>query len=345
MATATLEFALRIAPMRLRFGAVAAHAVAEELAAIGARRAVLISTPGQEAAARLLAAEVGAGIVGCLPLARMHTPVPETEAALSAVTSMAADGLVALGGGSAVGLSKAIALRTDLPQIVIPTTYAGSEATAILGQTNDGRKTTITDARVQPEVIIYDPRLITSLPPATSATSGMNALAHAAEALYARDRNPLTTVLALEGARAMVQSLPLVIENPGDLAARAHSQYGAFLCGLVLGQVGMSLHHKLCHVLGGSFDLPHAETHAVILPYALAYNQNGGKVPAAAMQAFCQSVGTPGSLCELGMPKDALERAADMAAQNPYWNPETLTRDGLLALLQSAWEGRNLQQG
>ncbi len=345
-------FALRFAPMRLHFGTPAAPAVAAELAALGLSRAVVLGTPGHAEAAQAFAAAIGARVAGTVTLARMQTPVEVTEAALSRVLALGADALVSFGGGSVTGLGKALALRTGLPQIAVPTTYAGSEVTAILGQTVAGLKTTITDPRVQPQVIVYDPWLTTGLPASITVTSGLNALAHAIEALYARDSNPLTTSLAVQGLEAMIKSLPLVVAEPGNLPARAQSQYGAFLCGLVLGQVGMRLHHKLCHTLGGSFDLPHAETHAVILPHAVAFN--AAVVPdllapvAAALGCadagrglydFAKALGAPTSLKSLGMREEDLTRAAEIAVQNAYWNPRRVEKSALLALLQAAWSG------
>ena len=358
MMTDIATFALQLAPMRLRFGGPAAPAVAAELDALGLNRAVVLSTPGHADEARAFAADIGARVVGTVALARMHTPVEVTAAALAEVLAMRADALVSFGGGSVIGLGKALALRTGLPQIAVPTTYAGSEVTAILGQTEGGHKTTMTDARVQPEVIIYDPRLITGLPASITVTSGLNALAHAAEALYARDRNPLTTSLALQGIAAMVQSLPKIVADPPNLTARAQSQYGAFLCGLVLGQVGMSLHHKLCHTLGGSFDLPHAETHAVILPHAIAYNEAavpdllaplasslGHQNAAQGLYAFARSLGAPTSLKSLGLQEKDLKRAAEIATLNAYWNPRPVEKAALLTLLHAAWAGQEPSLG
>jgi maleylacetate reductase len=224
--------------------------------------------------------------------------------------------------------------------------------TAILGQTENGIKTTLTDPRLQPQVVIYDPRLITSLPAAITVTSGLNALAHAAEALYAQNRNPLTTALAVQGIIALTQALPRVLADLTDLSARAATQYGSFLCGLVLGQVGMSLHHKLCHTLGGSFNLPHAETHAVILPHALAYNEAavpdllaplaqalGAATAGQGLFHYARSLGAPQSLQALGLNQTDLDRAADFATQTPYWNPRPVEKPALRALLQAAWAG------
>ena len=200
----------------------------------------------------------------------MHTPTDVTERGLARARELDADCLVALGGGSTTGLGKAIALRTDLPQVAVPTTYAGSEATPILGETVGGRKTTLRSPKVLPEVIVYDVDLTLTLPASLSATSGINAIAHAVEALYAKEANPVVSMLATAGIAALARALPRIAADLRDLDARSDALYGAWACGTCLGSVGMALHHKLCHVLGGTFDLPHAETHAVVLPHAVA---------------------------------------------------------------------------
>ncbi|MDE4133668.1 maleylacetate reductase [Phaeobacter sp. QD34_3] len=347
------KFVANSAAMRVRFGPGVRHQVAEEIHRLGARRALILSTPQQADAAMDLAEDVGALAAGLFSRATMHTPIDVTTEALAHAREIEADCLIAVGGGSTTGLSKAIAYRTDLPQIVVPTTYAGSEATPILGQTEAGRKVTLTDPKVQPEVILYDAELITSLPVAMTVTSALNAIAHAAEALYARDRNPLSTALAVEGMRAFAESLPRVIQAPDRLDARGETLYGAWLCGTVLGQVGMALHHKLCHTLGGSFDLPHAETHAIILPHAIAYNAAavpdlltpvteifGGETPGAALHGFAAGCGAPLKLADLGLASSDLDRAADLATQNAYWNPAEIDRDAIRHLLEAAYCGR-----
>ncbi len=345
------QFAVTIAPVRVRFGDSAVAVIADEVARLGCRHALVLTTPAQADVAQAFAQALGDLAAGVFTGARMHTPTDVTDAALAHARATGADCLVAVGGGSTTGLGKALALRTDLPQIVVPTTYAGSEATAILGQTEAGRKTTITDPRVQPEVILYDPGLVATLPVALTVTSGLNAIAHAAEALYARDRNPLTSALAEQGLRAMVEGLPEVVANPSDLTARSRTLYGAWLCGTVLGQVGMAVHHKLAHVLGGSFDLPHAETHAVLLPHTIGFNAQAaaddlapltailGAAPGPGLHAFARRLNAPMALRDLGLTEGDLERAADLAVQNPYWNPRPVTRDGIRALLQAAWAG------
>ncbi len=337
---------------KVRFGAGLRNDICAELAELGSNKALILSTPQQVDMAMELATTVGDRAAGVFTRATMHTPVGVTEEAVEHALSVKADSIVSIGGGSTIGLGKAIALRTSLPQIAIPTTYAGSEATPILGQTEDGIKTTLTDPKVLPRVILYDPELVASLPPAMTVTSALNAMAHAAEALYAKDRTDQTTELAIGGLTAFADGLPIVVVSPDDLKARGETQRGAWACGTVLGLVGMALHHKLCHTLGGSFNLPHAETHAVVLPHAIAYNAAGvpellapvseilgGSEPGQALWDFSKSMGAPMALRDFGLSEADLDRATGIALKNPYWNPRPVTADGLRALLQNAWAG------
>lgn len=346
------RFTQTLPQVRVRFGAGIRHELAAEIEALGCKRALILSTPPQADLAQEVADRIGALAAGAFTRAQMHTPVDVSEEATAHARAIGADCVIAVGGGSTTGLGKAIAWRTDLPQIVVPTTYAGSEATPILGQTEGGRKTTVTDRRIQPEVILYDPELVVSLPAAMTVTSALNAMAHAAEGLYARDRGPLTTLMAAEGLTAFRDALPAVVRDPADLAARGETLYGAWLCGTVLGTIGMALHHKLCHTLGGSFDLPHAETHAVVLPHAIAYNEAavpellapvadifGGTSAGAALHRFAVDMGAPTALKDLGLKEEDLDRATEIATQNPYWNPRPVEAAPLRALLQRAWEG------
>lgn len=348
------EFSYVGSPARVVFGVdtvTGGTAVTEAMEQLGVSKALLLTTPAQAGDGGRLSSALGGRCVGLFSGAVMHTPVEVTERALAETRALGADVLVAFGGGSTVGLGKAIALRTDLPQIVIPTTYAGSEVTPILGQTENGIKTTICDARVLPEVVVYDPRLTLSLPVAMSVTSGLNAMAHAAEALYAQDRNPVASLLAAEGLRAMKTALPGVVAAPTDLDARAEALYGAWLCGSVLGSVGMALHHKICHTLGGSFDTPHAETHAVMLPHTVGFNaatsadllrplsELFGGPPGPMLYDFAASLGAPLALRELGLGEADLDRAAEIAVANPYWNPRPINQADIRELLQQAWEG------
>lgn len=339
-------------PTRVRFGAGSFAHLGEEVARLSASRVLLLTTPQQTALADRAAEMLGAVAAARFTGAAMHTPVSVTLEAMDVVRDHAIDVIVSLGGGSTIGLGKAIALRTGLPQIVVPTTYAGSEMTPILGETDGGRKTTQRQPVIQPRVVLYDVNLTLSLPPASSATSGLNAIAHAVEALYAPEGNPVTTMIAEEGIRSLAVSLPRIHDNPRDLPAREQALYGAWLCGTCLGQVGMALHHKLCHTLGGSFGLPHAETHSVILPHVIAYNGiatdamarlvralDGGDDPARAVRALAIRIGAPTSLRELGMAEDAVPHAAEIAAANPYPNPRAIERAPIEALLRRAWAG------
>ncbi len=346
------EFTIQSAAVRARFGAGLRRSVPKELESLGIMRALIVTGPRQAALAAEMAEHCGPRCAGTFTEAAMHTPVAVSEQASELARALDADGIVALGGGSAIGLGKAIALRTGLAQIVLPTTYSGSECTAILGQTENGVKTTLVDPKVQPGVILYDADLVTELPPELTATSSLNAMAHAAEALYARDRSPLSSLMAMEGLRAFKTALPVVMAEPGNREARGKTLYGAWLCGTVLGQVGMSLHHKLCHTLGGSFDLPHSDTHAIMLPHSIAFNARavpdllapvtevfGGADAGTGLWQFAKQVGAPLALRDLGVTAENLDRAADLAVANPYWNPREVSREGVRALLQNAWEG------
>ncbi|WP_299210754.1 maleylacetate reductase [uncultured Tateyamaria sp.] len=337
---------------RVRFGAGLRHTVAEEVARLGCKHALVLSTPQQCDSAMAVAEALGDNAAGIFARATMHTPVEISDEAVTHLRDTGADCVIAIGGGSTTGLGKAIALRTDVPQIVVPTTYAGSEATPILGQTENGIKTTLTDPKVQPETILYDPELVTSLPMDMTVTSALNAIAHAAEALYAENRTDHSTALAIEGMQHFADGLPAVLENPSDVTAREKTLRGAYACGAVLGQVGMALHHKLCHTLGGSLNLPHADTHAIILPHAIHYNAQAvpdlltpitdifdGTAPGPALHAFATKMNAPLALQDLGVTQDNLDHAADLATQKPYPNPAPITRDGIRQLLQAAWSG------
>lgn len=256
------DFRYQALPMRVRFGAGAVSTLGDELSHLGLRRAAVVCTGAEADLSGLVAGTVGDVVALVLPDAVMHVPVEAVEAALDAVIGSAADSLVPVGGGSAVGLAKAVALQSGLPIVAVPTTYAGSEMTPIWGLTSGGVKRTGRDLRVLPRSVIYDPDLTLTLPAHVSGVSGMNAIAHAVEALYAPDGSPIVTLMALEGVKALAEALAEVVMTPHDRAARATALYGAWLCGACLGSVTMSLHHKLCHALGGAFDLPHADLHA-----------------------------------------------------------------------------------
>ncbi len=334
------------------FGAGLRKQVRTHVEQAGCARTLILTTPHQSDLGLELAEALGPMAAGIFSKAAMHTPTDVTEEALAHLQEAGADSVLSAGGGSTIGLGKALALRTDIVQIALPTTYAGSECTPILGQTENGVKTTMSDPRLRPDIVLYDPELVATLPVPMTITSALNAMAHAVEALFAKDRTDASTALALNGLEAFQRALPDVLANPSDLTARQATQEGAWACGTVLGQVGMALHHKLCHTLGGSLNLPHAETHAIILPHATAYNRPSAAAelaPVAAMYghddpgvglwAFAKTLGAPIALRDLGVAEADLDRMADLATKNPYWNPREITKDGIRALLGRAWEG------
>lgn len=347
-----LPFVYEGLPTRVIFGSGTRSAVRDEAVRLSMSRVLILHGPPHAAIAAQLGSQLTERHIGTFAGARMHTPVDVTQEALALAVELRVDGVVAIGGGSTTGLAKALALRTDLPLIVLPTTYAGSEMTPILGETRDGVKTTLRSLKVLPETVIYDVDLTMDLPPRLSGVSGMNAVAHSVEALYAQDANPVVSALALQSIRALAKALPAVCTDPNNRTARADALYGAWLAGMCLGSVGMALHHKLCHTLGGTFDLPHAETHSIVLPHALAYNAPlipevmaqlcdalGVTDVPAVLHELNRAIGAPQGLREIGMPEQGIDQAVDLTLANPYWNPRSLERDGLRQLIAQAYRG------
>ncbi|GAA1521373.1 maleylacetate reductase [Nocardioides humi] len=340
-------------PMRVVFGAGAVDRVAEEVERLGLRRVLVLSTPRQGALAERVVALLGERAAGTFDGARMHVPVATVAAAESVAAEVGADGCLAIGGGSTIGLAKALSLRLGLPSVAVPTTYAGSEMTPVWGLTEDGRKTTGRDPVVLPRSVLYDPTLTYALPAAVSGPSGLNALAHAVEALYAPDGTPVVGAMAERGVRDLASALPLVVADGTDPEARSLALEGAWLCGACLGATTMGLHHKLCHVLGGMLDLPHAETHAIVLPHVAAYNLpaapradaalrralDTADVPAA-LAGLAAQVGVPDGLQALGVDRADLARVADEVLAAPYANPRPPVRAYLEAILEAAWRSR-----
>ena len=339
-------------PSRVVFGAGSLASLPAEMDALKAQRALVLCTPEQRESGERVAALLGARSAGIFDRAVMHVPIETAREAREEARRQGADCAVAIGGGSTTGLGKAIALDSGLPILAIPTTYAGSEMTPIYGITEAGLKKTGKDLRVLPRTVIYDPELSMSLPVGLSVTSGINAIAHAAEGLYSVEGNPVIDLMAEEGIAALGRALPRICANPSDAEARSDALYGAWLCGIVLGTVGMALHHKLCHTLGGSFNLPHAETHTIVLPHALAYNAAaaplamerirralGGQHAPQAAYDLARANGAPVALKDIGMKADDLDKACDIALSNQYPNPRPLEREAIRRLLQDAFEG------
>ena len=350
-----MNFTYTAQATRVIFGAGSLQHLAREIDLLGARRALVLSTPEQRASAEMVADLLGARAAGVFDRAVMHVPIETAREARALAQQLGADCAVAIGGGSTTGLGKAMALDSGLPILAIPTTYAGSEMTPIYGITEGGMKKTGKDPRVLPRTVLYDPELTLGLPVGMSVTSGLNAIAHAAEGLYAVDANPIMDLMAQEGIAALGRALPVIKNAPTDVTARSDALYGAWLCGTVLGNVGMALHHKLCHTLGGSFNLSHAETHTIVLPHALAYNaaaapnamakiaaalgRTGQATAAQAVFDLASDNGAPVALKDIGMKAADLDTACDIAMQNQYPNPRPLERVALRFLLQNAYEG------
>ena len=338
-------------PMRVVFGAGSVAELAKEVDRLGAKRALLLATPGRTAMVKSVADPLGIRVAGIFDRVVMHTPLELAEEARRLAASVQADCCVVVGGGSTIGFGKAIALTSALPLLAVPTTYSGSEMTTIWGISEGGAKKTGRDPKVLPKTVIYDPALTLDLPPHVSAASGMNAMAHCVEALYAHDGNPIVSMMAEEGIRALASALPRVMENPKDIDARSDALYGAWLAGCTISTTSIALHHKLCHVLGGSFNLPHAETHSIVLPHAVRYNESaaeamrrieralGKRDAAAAIYDLEKKLRLPLRLADIGMKEQDLERAARIAVDAPYPNPRKVEYAPVLELLRHAYEG------
>ena len=352
-----LDFVYTANPGRVVFGPGALERVADEVARLGRSRALVLASPDLAAVGDRVEAALGAAsgvkAVGRFDGVAMHTPVEVTEDAMKVVDAVRPDCVVAVGGGSTTGLSKAIAVRTGLDQVVVPTTYAGSEVTPVLGETEGGRKTTRSSPEVLPETVIYDVELTRGLPVDVSITSAVNAMAHAVEALYAPQANPAIDAWAQRAIGLLGAGVRRIRADPADLDMRSDLQVGAWLAATCLGAVGMGLHHKLCHTLGGSFGMPHAPTHTVVLPHAMAYNTPAAPAAMAQVAAaldvpdaaggvydLVAGAGGPLALRDLGLAHSDVPRAAEIASSASYPNPRELTLDGLTGLLEAAWSGR-----
>jgi alcohol dehydrogenase class IV len=400
------EFHYDALPGRVVFGAgVARRELLAEADRLNADRVLLVATESEEPLARELAAPLGDRVVAVFTSVRPHVPIQVAEAARALATSVRADAVLSVGGGSTTGTAKAIALTTGLPIIAVPTTYAGSEVTPVWGltersasgtsigtersasgtsigtersasgtsigtersasgtsiRTEQSRKTTGVDHRVLPRTVVYDPELTLTLPADLSAASGLNALAHCVEAFWAPRRNPISSLAAEEGIRALAAGLPAVYADPTDLAARSDLLYGAYLAGSAFAVAGSGLHHKICHALGGAFNLPHAQTHAIVLPEVLAFNApaapdaasrigralgashpdgNDKTDPVAALRALSADLGIPRGLRELGLREDQIEEIVELVAPAvPVDNPRRADPAALREIIHAAWAG------
>jgi alcohol dehydrogenase class IV len=339
--------------LRVIFGVGALARLREEVERLSVKRPLFISTSGRHMDAEQTAQTLSGMQTAAYTEAVMHVPVETISKAREAAQRHGADSIIAFGGGSALDTSKAVGLELRLPIVAVPTTYGGSEVTPFYGYTEGGLKKGKRDRQMLPKSVIYDPALTLSLPPKVSGPSGMNAVAHCVEGLYARDANPIMSLVAAEGIRTLAGALPVIVKDPANIDARSNAFYGAYLAGLVLGSVGMAVHHNISHVLGGTFRLIHADVHTVILPHAAAFNRDaapeamrivadalGVKDAAQGLLDLERRIGAPTSLKEIGMPLDQLERAAQIVVQHPYYNPRPIEYGWIRQLLENAYSGK-----
>ncbi|HEY3604963.1 MAG TPA: maleylacetate reductase [Sporichthyaceae bacterium] len=345
------EFSYDTLPARVVFGAgVARRRLGEEVVRLGAARVLLICTDRGRVEAEELVAPFGERVVATFTAVRPHVPVEVAEQARKAAMAAEADAVLCIGGGSTTGTAKAVALTSGLPIIAVPSTYAGSEVTPVWGMTEGNRKTTGTDPVVLPRVVLYDPELTASMPTELAAASGLNAMAHCVETFWGPRRNPISSVLAAEGIQALGDGLRGLGRDAG---ASGDLLYGAYLAGVAFSAAGTGLHHKICHALGGAFNLPHAQTHAIVLPHVLAANAPGAPEavtriaaalrvddPVAGLKALARHLGVPAGLRDLGLREDQLDEAVALIVPViPADNPVPMDAAGLRVLLQAAWAG------
>lgn len=338
--------------MRAVFGPGASATVRERLAELSIERPLLVGTPAApQRHAALLAS------LADLPLttffgAAPHCPVAVVERCRALYRSRRCDGVVAIGGGSTLGLGKILAAEEGAKFLALPTTYSGSEMTPLFGRKIGNEKRVGRDPRCRPQVVIYDSQLTADLPVRVAVTSGMNSVAHAVEALYPQRPNPLAPLLAEQALASHAYGLRAIARGAPSADALNAALYGGCLGGMLVSMCGIALHHQLCHVLGGLFDLPHGETNAVVLPHAVAYNLPaigaaraviervfGGTNAAVALYEFVGDIGAPRSLRELGMPESGVEPAVSAMLAHGGWNPRPLERAGILKLLRAAFAG------
>lgn len=348
------DFRVDLLASRVVFGPGSSRTrLAEEVALLGAARVLVVSTEQELPLAAELAEPIGSGVVAHFTGVRPHVPAEVVTAVLELVATAGVDGVVSIGGGSTTGTAKAIALRTGLPVLAVPTTYAGSEMTPVWGLTEAGRKTTGRSARVQPRTVLYDPQLTRSLPIGLTVSSAMNAVAQCVEAFYAAGSNPLTDLFAAEGIRAVAAGLPGVVDDPGDIDGRSELLYGACLAGSAFAVAGSGLHHKICHVLGGAFDLPHAETHAIVLPHVAAFYEPAvealrrwvtpvlGRASAAAgLAALGAHAGAPTALRDIGLQVADIDVAVAQVLAKDLSGPRPVGESDVRHILSDAYYGK-----
>lgn len=341
-------------PCRIVFGAGKVASLADEVSQLGANRAIFCCTRGRRGDVESLAQRLGELSAGICDIAEMYVPEPVAEEGRRFAREAEADCLISYGGGTAIGLAKLIALELDIPLITVVTTYSGSETGQGQGMLVGNRRVAHQSPRMLPKTIIYDSDLTRGLPLSVAIPSGINAMAHAVGAFFAANANPLSSLMAEEGIRAMASALPRIADNPSDGEARDLALYGAWLCGTVRTTAGLVLHHKVCHMAGNTFDLPHSETHTIVLPHSTAYNRDFAPEAMAriaralgdenrdapsAIYGLLQRIGAPTALKAIGMPEEGIKEVVDLILADPYPNPRPMERDALQAMLEDAWHG------
>jgi maleylacetate reductase len=334
-------------------GPDAEAAVVQALVDRGAERVLLVATARHPEGAERLAALLGDRHAGTFRTEVPQVPGAVADAAVAKARDLDADWVLAHGGGTAVGVAKAVAIEVDVQVAAVPTTYAGSERTNIWGLTRDGVKTTGRLDRVRPRVVGYDPELTRGLPRTLSLQSLLNALAHSIDALYDADATATARASAEESLPVLWEALQALADDPQDLDARALATRGAFLASEALGGASMALHHKLAHVLGGSHGMPHAPTHAALLPHTLQFNLAaspdlprllsdawGTDDPAAALYDRMRDASLAVSLRELELPLDALDDVREAVLAKRYANPRPISDEVLRPFLLDLWQGR-----
>lgn len=350
----SLEFSHTALGQRVLFGAGhAASHLTEEIERLNARRVMVIAAEQEHDIAQQVTAQIDIALHHDDVV--MHVPLEKAEKARAKAAEADIDVMVSVGGGSTTGLAKAVALTTDVPIIAAPTTYAGSEATNVWGLTEAARKTTGTDNRVLPVTVIYDSNLTLSLPVDLSVASGLNGMAHCIDSLWGPKANPINAALAAEGIRALAEGLPKIMDTPQGTDGRDQALYGAYLAAVSFASAGSGLHHKICHVLGGTFELPHAQTHATVLPYVLAFNAPDApeaerRIAAAfgtitaleGLQNLRSKLAAPKALRDYGFATDNIAEAVEITLPAvPENNPRKVTPQNLSELLRAALDGKD----
>lgn len=369
------------------FGPGSLAQLGEAVERFGFQRLLLCTSHSVRAGGHVapLESALGARLVGVFDHVIQHVQDTQVDEVLALAVEKKVDALIGLGGGSPLGMAKTVAFKLDgkgaghpaaavspvdqprTPVVAIPTTYAGSEMTSVYGTTQTRetppRKVTVSDPRIAPKLVVYDPELTMDLPPEITASTGINALAHCIEALYSITRNPLSTAAALSAVRHIHNSLLRCYTDGSDLEARTEMLLGAHLAGLSLASVKMGLHHGLCHVLGGTANVPHGIANSIILPHAMRFNadvtapqllpaaeamgiSSTGLSPAAVIESEAQCIfelignmNVPQRLRDAGVKQTDLPALAQLGFQNGGIknNPKPITAAQIETLLRAAW--------